>query len=304
MKFAIKYYKGCRVLDKADEVIIKYYERSANLINFAENLPKEQRLIVNIVELENIDDSLSIFKATKKAHPQFAILLSKEQSYATIAEIDVPFFFIEGASSYDDLAGITRLGVSDIYIMNELGFDIKNAADFCHSQNINVRVYSNVAQTASKFNVTTITQFFVRPDAVKLYESYIDVLEFYGPIDLQPVLYDIYRDERWLGALEDIIMGLNEEIDNQTIVPYFDISRLECRKRCAIGKCNICSAAEAFGKTLVEKKVGIKRKKAKHSEENDKFRVDEEYLSAESIAAQTDIGELFAEEVPESNLEE
>ena len=45
MKYAIKYYQECRALPDADEIIIKYYERSVRLLDFIQTLSENQRLI-------------------------------------------------------------------------------------------------------------------------------------------------------------------------------------------------------------------------------------------------------------------
>lgn len=301
MKFAIKFYQGCRILPDADEIIIQYNEKNPNLIKFVQEYKDNQRIVVNITELADIEDNLNIFEAAYKAHPQFAILLSYKQNVVDIAEMNIPFFFIEGASNMDDVMGMLHLGVTDLYVMNELAFNIKNISQYCHKNNVAVRVYPNVAQSSTNFSINTLTKFFIRPDAVKIYEPYVDIFEFFGPLDRQPVLYDIYRDERWLGMLDEVVIGLNKNIDNQTIVPYFDVIRTDCRKVCGIEKCNICGAAETFGKTLKTKEIGIKRKKAVHNDENNQYRIDEEFMSADSIAAETNIDGLLGKEVSEDN---
>lgn len=293
MKFAIKFYQGCRVLSEADEIIIQYNERNPNLIKFVQEYKGNQKIIVNITELKNIEENLNIFKAAHKAHPQFAILLSYKQNAAEgIAGMGIPFFFIEGASNMDDVMGMLSFGVTDLYIMNELAFNIKNISKYCHDNNVAIRVYPNVAQSSTNFSINTLTKFFIRPDAVRIYEPYVDVFEFFGPLDRQAVLYDIYRDERWLGMLDEVIIGLDKNIDNQTIVPYFDAIRINCRKLCGIGKCNTCGAIENFSKTLKTKEIGVKRKKARHGAESSQYKIDEELLSAESIVSETDINRL------------
>ena len=267
MKFAIKFYQGCRTLQKADEIIIRYNEKSASLIDFIQKWGEHQRIIVDITELETpIEECLAIFEGARKLHKEFAVLLSYNQDYVELAEMNIPFFFIEGASCLDDLANQIQLGVSDVYIINELGFNLEKISKLFHKNNVQVRVYPNVAQSGSKLNMNTFQQFYIRPDAVQLYEEFVDVFEFFGPLDKQPVLYDIYYDERWLGNLNEVILGLNKIVNNQTIMPYFDTPRIRCNKRCNFGKCDICGAVENLGKALEEKGIGLTRKKATHDE--------------------------------------
>ena len=62
MKFAIKFYQGCRTLKKADEIIIRYNEKSASLIDFIQKWVEHQRIIVDITKLETpIEECLTIF---------------------------------------------------------------------------------------------------------------------------------------------------------------------------------------------------------------------------------------------------
>lgn len=295
MKFAVKFYKDCRILPQVDEIIIQYNEKNPNLIKFVQEYKEDQRIVINITELSNIEDNLNIFEAAFKAHPHFAILLSQKQNIADIAEMNIPFFFLEGASCLDDMAAMVNAGVSDLYVINELAFNIVEVSEYCHKKNVSVRVYPNVAQSLSRLNnINSLTKFFVRPDAVQVYSPYVDVMEFFGPLDKQPVLYEIYRDERWQGNLDDIIIGLNKHIDNKTIVPYFDIIRLKCGKVCSFEKCSICSAVEKFGNTLQTKEIGIRKRKANLN--GNRSQIDEVSLSAESVFAKTDISNLSTEE--------
>ena len=139
MKFAIKFYRGCRTLQKADEIIIRYNEKSASLIDFVQKWEEHQRIIVDITELETpIEECLTIFEEARKLHKEFAVLLSYNQDYVELAEMNIPFFFIEGVSCLDDLANQIRLGVSDVYIINELGFNLEKISELCHKNNVQV----------------------------------------------------------------------------------------------------------------------------------------------------------------------
>ena len=96
----------------------------------------------------------------------------------------------------------------------------------------------------------TITAFFIRPEDLILYEPHIDVVEFFGPIDRQRVLHEIYTNGKWLGKLSDIIIGLHSDIDNQSIAPRFAEARIKCRKKCNQENCNLCYTVEKFAKAL------------------------------------------------------
>lgn len=275
MKYSIKFYKGCRTLERADEIIIKYDKKSAGLLDFVQKWNEDQRIIVDITELEDIESNLDIFAAAAGIHPEFAVMLHSTQNYEPIAALKLPFFFIDGVNCYDDLVGQITLGVSDVYILNELCFNLDEISKYCHENKVQIRVYPNVAQSASNFAVDEFKKFFIRPDDISFYEEYIDVIEFFGPLDKQPVLYDIYTDERWIGNLNDVILGLTKEIDNKTVVPYFGEARQKCRKRCIFGRCDICGSVEALAATLKDKELGLIKSKAKHIENENAETVEE-----------------------------
>lgn len=265
MKFAIRFFQGCRILTKADEIIIRYNEKTTGLIDFVQEWQDTQRIVADVTELETpIEECANIFKAAYETHKAFAVLISTKQNYKVLIEKNIPFFFAEGVSTYDELVAFVAAGVSDIYVINELGFNLKPIHDYCVNKNVKVRVYPNVAQSNCALYENNFKKFFIRPDAVKLYEDVADIFEFYGPLSIQPVLYDIYYDERWLGNLNEVILDLDLDIDNRTIMPYFDVMRLKCNKRCSLNSCDICGVTNNLGQTLKDKELGLKRKRAEH----------------------------------------
>ena len=116
-------------------------------------------------------------------------------------------------------------------------------AKYCHEKNIKVRAYANVAQSSSLLdNMNTITSFFIRPEDIKYYENHLDVVEFFGPVEKQDVLYEIYTKGKWLGNLKDLIIGLQDSINNNVIIGCFGVVRMRCNKHCNYSQCNICTS--------------------------------------------------------------
>ena len=267
MKYAIKFYRGCRVLDKADEIIIKYDYTEPDLVRYAETIPERQRLIVNITDLpaDQEEGSLAILDAARRAHKNFAVLCSYEQHILVDLDLsNIPYFFIERATTFDDFAGMIKYRIKDIYIANELGFFLDKISKICKEQHIQVRVNPNAVQTSSYFSTEGVKQFFIRPDDTEFYEQYVDVFEFAGELTQQPVYYEIYRDGRWLGDLDEIIIGLSSSINNMAILPVFH-NRASCEKRCTFGKCDLCSRVVETSREIENKGLAIKREKRKYA---------------------------------------
>lgn len=252
MKYSIRYYRGNRVLEKADEVILKYYEKNPHIITFVqESIPEFRRVVLDITRLIDVEDNLDILKATK------AILKISYEYQGNIvpilAEENIPYFFDKVVSNLDELNYILRLCPSAIYVGNELGFSIEKVSKICKNRKIEIRVYPNVAQSMCPKDPENFKKFFIRPEDVNLYEQYVDYFEFFGTIDRQPVLYEIYNDEKWFGDLDNLIIGLEKTIYSPQIVPYFGIRRLNCGKRCVYEECDFCDTIAGIADTLKEK---------------------------------------------------
>ena len=273
MKYSIRYYKGCRMLDKADEISIVYTERDPQLLKFIKK-HKNARVVADCTTLdtETILDSIDIFKLAG-ANSEFAIKLvySQREVLDKLKEESIKFFFEEHINTFDKLIGFINLGVSDVYITDELGFNIVKASKIAHEKGVLIRVFPNVAQVSSENGVPgdTFKFFYIRPEGVEFYESYVDYMEFFGPLDRQSVLLKIYKEGQWLGPLNSLIIGLDTEILNTSIVPYFDKARVECRKRCLEnGSCVVCQTIQDLGEILEEKDLGIMSKRKRMEDEN------------------------------------
>ena len=104
MKYAIKYYQECRALPNADEIIIKYYERSIRLLDFIQTLSENQRLIIDITQLKNKEENLEIFKPISEKYSNFTIMTSLlEEDYKIWFDNKINFFFKEGAETFEQV---------------------------------------------------------------------------------------------------------------------------------------------------------------------------------------------------------
>lgn len=264
-KYAIKYYKDCRVLDKADEVIIIYNKRDPELIKFLQSKREDQRYIIDLtsLELDEINENMEIFKGAFMVHPNMSYLLKDTKGYCVFKDAGIPFFFNVKIQNTDTLYEYVKLGVSDVYIVNELCFSLKQIYPFCKGHNTNIRVFPNIAQKA--IGKKDLRSFFIRPEDTDVYNNFIDIYEFAGDLDKQAVYYEIYTEGKWAGMLNEIILDLeyDEDIDNSAIVPIFAFSRLGCMKRCNYEGCNTCDIvkiiSEPFrdGSTLTFKKKDL-----------------------------------------------
>jgi len=165
--------------------------------------------------------------------------------YLKLKEKKIPMFFNDYIDRWDILWGYMQLEVSDIYICNELGFELDKIYPIFQEQRINLRVIPNKAQSAW-FQTPDAIQFFIRPEDIKRYEKFVDVFELYEEDYAAPntgtVLYQVYAENQtWMGELKEIISGLNSNINGQFLYPQFGEKRMRCGKKCLKGGgCRMC----------------------------------------------------------------
>ena len=154
------------------------------------------------------------------------------------------------------MIGLLEYGVSDVYIVENLCFELDKVAEVAKKYNAQVRVFPNVAQ--SKFTDTSaLKKFFIRPEDLDAYNEYINVIEFYNVDNKIDTYYEIYAiDKKWFGKLNEIILDFNSDIDNRYIIPRFVEKRIKCGKKCLKdGYCQRCDNIEQLSFTLEESEL-------------------------------------------------
>lgn len=260
MKYCLDYSRRSRVLNIIDEINV--FIDGTDMITIIDFIQKHtaQRINLKLKDKEQIFEYKLIekFAQLSKEYKEFnlAIVLPKyEEEYITTLKrcgSEVRFFFDQVVRDWETFNQYIELGVSDIYVVEQLGFEIKNVAKVAHDRGVRIRTFPNIAQRM--WDATPVMKsFFIRPEDVKYYEGYIDVLELYSGEHLNmDVLYDIYTNMKvWNGQLNEIILGLTSPIDSRFIMPRFAQRRLNCERKCLKGgNCNMCETIEKLSKNL------------------------------------------------------
>ncbi len=257
MKYCIHYHRNSpfHYFNEVDELEIHYRKEDVTLPDFLEQ--NNSKTVV--ITVENIEDIEAINRLSNlyTKYKNFKLKIDFADNELTKAAMDsgIPYFFSTFVDDWDTLTGIIKLHPTDIYIVNELGFELDKVAPIVHEQGIRVRAFPNVAQSTWK-DTEDIKKFFIRPEDVDLYASYIDVFEFFGHEQQLSAYYSIYQhDKQWFGKLNEIINDFHSEIDNRCITPAFTKARLKCGKRCLKGHpCHICERVEHLANTLTDQK--------------------------------------------------
>lgn len=287
MAFCSRYDSRSKYLFDIDEIIIPFHDSDKNLMEFIE-AHQNQRVIIDIKN-EWRSFFTAIFLPIREKYSNVAIRLSEltDEIYSDLQKIDLPFFLNKVIVEWEGFETTTNLGVSDIYIGGQLGFELSDVARAAVRKQVRIRIHPNVAQSMYK-ETDPLKTFFVRPEDIDLYNRrFISTFEFYFPeeVDLNwDVLYKAYAiDKKWNGPLKEIIIGLDSDINNMTISNRWTAQRLDCHRKCFKGSsCNVCKQFYDLSKNLETIKVRFKAAEdspeiAKHiMEDIDKKQVDSE----------------------------
>lgn len=280
MKYCIDFLQECYpILDKVDEINIKYNRKNTHILDFI-NEHKTQTINVCLEDKENVDtflfnNEIMNIKSILDNNPTYKIKVripnknEYRELFLNLKEHKIPVFENRYLKTWDEIYESIIDGVSDIYIINELGFDLKNIK-IATKGNIEIRVFPHIAQSDS--NIDDIKKFFIRPEDIELYDSVIDVCELKLAGKKANILYNIYaKDKKWYGKLNEIIANFNSDLDSRYIVPAFGQQRIKCEKKCFKGgKCTLCERVNTLSKILEKNNLLIKVDK----EEEDGKRTD------------------------------
>lgn len=266
MKYCIEYYKNFRYNTNIDEVILGYATYRDSIVEKLEEWREDQRIIIDICLSDSPDVVIPILKMCQKVHENLAIRLDIiQEDMVKELQGNIPFFYANYAKTNDEVYGMIKRGVSDIYITESLAFNIELVGSYCKYMGVKVRIIPNIAQYRAGFRkeIPDPYKFFVRPEDVDLYEAYVDVFEILAPKDRLSVIYEIYRNKVWDGDLQQLIAGIDEPFPNAGMIPLFGPYRLACYHKCMQEKCSLCMQAKELSTKFADNKLEVIKEKDK-----------------------------------------
>ena len=244
MKSCIEWRKGFKYLPQIDEFNIDYKNKEIKFYQFLEQYARSQRVNIRL-PIEYTKDDLALLEAAYDKGYNVTIILPDRYYVNQLQKHKVPFYFETPIYTWDEFYDLKNLGVSDIFISGELGFELDKISSIAKKENIQIRCYVNIVQSSVKgySKENSLKGFYIRPEDVNFYSQYVDVIEFYDSVDSQNVLYEVYfKDKEWNGNLREIIKGMTLDINNYYILGNeFARRRSQCGKKCLKGnRCELC----------------------------------------------------------------
>ena len=265
MRSCIEWRKSFNFKQEVDEFNIYFRNKKEKLIKFLDQYAISQRvnLCIPIDITTNEEDLIIALWETGKyklaVRFNWFSVEDNEETYEKMKKAGIPFYYSYMIDNWDELLGFCDLGVSDVFITGELGFDLKRVADVVHEKEINIRAYPNICQEGWDRGRNGVKSFFIRPEDVDIYSEFIDILEFYEAEDKQNSLYDIYfHMKSWDGHLQEIIYGLKRPLNSYYIMgDKFAERRISCQRKCLKGeRCKTCHTLIELGE-VIQNKPGI-----------------------------------------------
>lgn len=278
MNFAIPFSRQFKYPNQNIQWNIKYKPKIKQLNNFIEAYGTH-RINLLITDFKEERDC-QIISTLRQKFPDTELItclpLYNQNLENILNEYNLPHYYNEFITDWDRFQGFLELNVTDIFIAENLAFNVKILSENAKKNNKALRSFCNVCES-SWGKTPSLKTFFIRPEDLYLYEDYIDTFEFYiddtAPARLN-VLYEIYtKDQEWFGKLNEIIIGYEGEEDSRFIIPRFGEVRLDCNKRCMQGvkpTCHICDRIIELSKTLEDQHilVTINKKETDNGEGN------------------------------------
>lgn len=276
MKYCFNYNRRSESLSLLDEVNVKFDPEDLDIIFDYMLEHTHQRINAKIVNERDIYtyNLLEKFEIFRDDNPtiDFAIILPKyDSNLAGICrQKELKFYFDVVVRDWETFNTFIQVGVSDIFLVEQMMFEIKDASVAAHKAGVRVRTFPNIAQRRYE-ETQSIKCFFIRPEDIDLYEGLVDVMDIYTIEEVnQDVVWEIYKEDKiWWGPLKEIIVGLDNEIDGRYIIPRFGDRRLNCGRKCFKGhRCDVCETVEQLGKNLQKAGLLIQYDKEKENKED------------------------------------
>lgn len=239
--------------EKIDEFNIKFTMKSDwdNLNKFAGELFPHKRINVEFDDGIEIDDIIKCSKDNKNIYVRATI--QQVPFLPTLKEKGVKFFLDSTLpiQSYCLLEWALETGATDIYIAEDLFYNLDNVYSKCQEKNVKIRMILNRLPHISVVSATLPTVQAFSPRDYELLDNYIETAEFdcgdkYDWVKAEVLYRKWFIEHDW----NDDARYLNEDIvlpyPVQSIPPELTKFRISCQRRCMTSAINHCGKCKRF----------------------------------------------------------
>lgn len=265
IKLAIPFHLNQSQNDDVKEFNILFYKTKNRIEDLIEFIQEYENTRINIQFPDGVH--LATLKSINKVSNNIycRVRASDMIMIPELKENNIKFFFDSDISAYNysTLAAYINYGVSDVYITDDLCYDLKNVNKICAENNVQMRLILNHIPSTTFDSGTNPRSPIFMPKDMDILNQYFDVFEFDcgNPYDWAKfdVLYRTWFENKyWHGQLNEINEDVAQDFNCDSIYPDFTKFKINCQRRCDRRVTNHCTKCESFieiGKTLQQKNV-------------------------------------------------
>ena len=232
-----------------------------NLIDFLSNHPKERfNISIDISEYEFDFNQLNILN---KINSNIYIKLSSDTAnqQKTLKKLGIKFFFDANYAvfNYRMLEDIAALGVTDVYISDDLCYDLANVRRACDKIGVSLRWILDIIPSNTLNKNKDFYAPWVIPENIDLLSQFVDTFEFsentsWARLD---TLYKIWFEKKeWRENLRALYPQMEIDFWNQSAFPELTQHKLYCQYKCAYGSvCKKCEQNAVIADNLHKKNI-------------------------------------------------
>lgn len=224
------------ILKKADQIKFQYRDRNS-IIDFVDY---EKTIIVDCLNIEEIDWGQMV-NYNKLNKGNFILCLSNIDQIKEAKKRELLWYWGFPVTSLYEAKGFARLGTYYLKVGAPLFFEWDTVKKVL--PDMKFRHTPNIAYNDGLPRPDGVSGTWIRPEDLRLYEHYIDVIEFEDcNREKEQTLYSVYMEQKeWKPILRLLITNLNHKGTNRMISSELTKRRLTCRQVCENGgACTLC----------------------------------------------------------------
>lgn len=242
------------------------FNRANKMLEFCE---KYKDKTINI-QFKNFQ--MEIVSSICALKPNVKVRLTEEQiKYSRqLLEKNIPFFFDTEVAAYNisSLAFLIGQGVTDIYLADDLWYNLPTVHDYCAKHNVRIRMVLNTIPATTPDRGKNCKSPIFSPMDMEALKKFIDIFEFnLGDKPNWGLCNVLFRNwfERgyWNGQLNDINEDVQIDWPCNSVMPELVYYKLTCGRACEIRPNNSCKKCQQFydiACNLRDKGIKIKKK--------------------------------------------
>ena len=263
MKVALPWNFREEYQNKADEYIITFVNKPNNFDNLMEFLSThlEDRLNIIIDTSEYSFDYAKLKILNAIHHNLYFIVPPKEEICSILKNNNIKFYFDSSAAAtnFRSLEQLAKIGVSCVYIADDLCYNLKQVRAACDKYKLELRWVLDAIPSFFSNKTTDVRAPIMLPECIDELKKYVDVFEFaenksWARLN---VLYKTwFIKKRWRENLRAIYPELEIDIWNQCMIPEFNIYKMNCGYKCGYGSvCKKCNQFKEMADNLYKKDI-------------------------------------------------